>query len=71
MTFDLMLDGRPLATNLLAATVEDLLKLDAGEIAWAVEEHGRCSVLDASGERELMLVAHGDKAQEVHRCNEH
>jgi len=40
--------------------VEDLLKLGAGEIAWAIEEHGSCSCSDASGERELMLVAHGN-----------
>jgi len=65
------LTARLLATNLLPATVEDLLKLDAGEIAWAVEEHGRCSVVDALGGRKLALVAHGDKAQEVHRCKQH
>jgi hypothetical protein len=57
-TYDLLLDGRPLATDLKLATVEDLLRLDAADIAWALEEHGRCDVLDASGQRELMIVAH-------------
>jgi hypothetical protein len=60
MTYDLLLDGKPLATDLLLTTVEDLLKLDTTDIAWALEEHGCCEVLDASGERELVLVAHGD-----------
>jgi hypothetical protein len=51
--------GRPAARDRLKlATVEDLLRLDAADIAWALEEHGRCDVLDASGQRELMIVAH-------------
>ena len=59
MTFDLLLDGEPLATDLMHTTVEDLL--DAADIAWALEEHGVCSVLDASGKRELVLIAHNNR----------
>jgi hypothetical protein len=33
-------------------------KLEIVDIEWAVQEHGRCAVLDDSG-RELMLVPHG------------
>ena len=64
-TYDLLLDGRPLATDLLPTTVEDLLKLDATEVAWALEEHGVCSVCDASGERELVLVERCQQAKET------
>jgi hypothetical protein len=59
--YDLWLDGKPAATDLLAATVEDLLKLDASEITWALAEHGAVTVLAADGERELVLVEHGDR----------
>jgi hypothetical protein len=61
VTFDLLLDGQLLAVDLMATTVEDLLKLDAADIAWAMEEYGSCGAIDASGDRELVLVAHGDK----------
>jgi hypothetical protein len=27
---------------------------------WALEQYGVCTALDASGERELMIVEHGD-----------
>ena len=60
MTYDLYLGGRLLARDLLPATAEDLLKLGAEDIAAWVEEAGVCTALDASGERELGLVAHGD-----------
>jgi hypothetical protein len=59
--YDLWLDGQPVATDLLAATVEDLLKLDASEVTWALAEHGVVTVLAADGERELVLVEHGDR----------
>ena len=59
--YDLWLNGKPVATDLLAATVEDLLKLDASEVTWALAEHGAVTVLAADGERELVLVEHGDR----------
>ena len=58
MTYDLYLGGKLLAQDLLATTVEDLCKLDAEDIATWIEEAGVCTALDASGERELDLVAH-------------
>jgi hypothetical protein len=58
MTFDAYLDGQLLAQNLLPATVQDLSKLEIIDVKWAIQEHGRCSVLDDS-ERELEFVAHG------------
>jgi hypothetical protein len=61
MTFDLYLDGKILAQELTPATVENVVNLDIEDVLWALEEHGICIALDASGERELMLVEHGDE----------
>jgi hypothetical protein len=58
-TYDLLLDGRPLAQNLLPTTVEDLCKLNINEINWAIEEAGRCNMIDDSG-RELELIVYSD-----------
>ena len=59
MRFDAYLDGRLLAQDLVAATVADLAKLEVVDIAWAVEQHGHCDLLDDSG-RSLTFIAHGD-----------
>jgi hypothetical protein len=58
-TYDLLLEGRLLAQDLALATVADLTKLAPVDICWAVEEHGRCDVVDDSG-RDLALVPHDD-----------
>ena len=58
MTFDAYLDGQLLAQDLLPATVQDLSKLEIVDAEWAIQEHGRCSVLD-DNERQLEFVAHG------------
>jgi hypothetical protein len=55
--YDLYLDGRLLAQRLMIETVEDLCKLDAAEINWAIEDCGVCSMLDDS-DRDLRVVAH-------------
>ncbi|MGA8562568.1 MAG: hypothetical protein WB685_24480 [Pseudolabrys sp.] len=58
MTFDAYLDGQLLAQDLLPATVQDLSKLEIVDVEWAIQEHGRCSVLD-DNERQLEFFAHG------------
>lgn len=58
-TYDAYLDGRLLARDLRPATAADLSKMEIPDVAWAVEEHGRCALLDDSG-RALAFVAHGD-----------
>jgi hypothetical protein len=59
MTYDIYLEGLLLAQDLQPATIADLCKLAACDLALAVEEHGLCTVIDDSG-RALALVAHGD-----------
>jgi hypothetical protein len=59
MKLDLWLNNQLLATDLPLAVAADVCKLDAGDVAWALEGHGVCSTFDVSG-RELTLVAHGD-----------
>ena len=53
MNLDLLLNDQLLATFPLAAAAA-VCKLDAHEVEWAIEEHGRCDVLG-----ELVLVAPG------------
>jgi hypothetical protein len=65
VTFDAYLDGSLLAQDLQPATVADLCKLEFVDVAWAIEEHGCCSLRDDSG-RELALVAHGDHLRQEH-----
>jgi hypothetical protein len=60
VTFDLYLDGKPLALELTPASVENVTCLDAENVLWALAQCGSCNVLDASGERELVIVEHGD-----------
>jgi len=60
VTFDLYLDGKLLAQELTPASVENVVNLDVEDVLWAIEERGLCTALDASGERELMIVEHGD-----------
>ena len=55
MNLDLLLNDQLLATLPLAAAA-NFCKLDAHEVLWAIEEHGRCDVLG-----ELVLVTHGDR----------
>jgi hypothetical protein len=62
LTFDVYLDGLLLAQDLLPSTVKDLCKLKIVDIEWAVEEHGKCTIVDDSG-RELLLVPHGCELQ--------
>ena len=64
MTFDLYLDGKPLALELTPASVENVACLDVENVLWALADCGSCSVLDASGERELVIVEHGDPLPE-------
>jgi hypothetical protein len=64
VTFDLYLDGKPLALELTPASVENVVNLDIEDVLWALEEHGLCTALDASGERELIIVEHGDAVPE-------
>jgi hypothetical protein len=59
-TFDLYLDDKLLAQELTPDSVENVVNLDVEDVLWAIEEHGLCTALDASGERELIIVEHGD-----------
>jgi hypothetical protein len=63
MTFDLYFNAKPMAHGLTLGAVAEICNLDAAEIAWAIEECGRCDALDLSC-RELTVLPHGDKQLE-------
>lgn len=58
MTFNIYINGAAVTHALTLAEAAQMLQLDLHEIEWAIEEFGRCDVLDDSG-RELTVVAHG------------
>ena len=65
MTYDLYLAGKLLAQSITLDAAENVTNLDPAEIEWAIEEYGVCTTLDASGEREVDVVAHGDKPPQM------
>lgn len=62
-TFDITLNDQLLAGNLSLEQVAAVACLDADEVAWAIEEFGRCDALDASG-RELTIVQNNGVGRE-------
>lgn len=62
-TFDISLNDKLLAHNLTLDQVAAVTNLDADEIVWAIEEHGRCDALDDSN-RELVITQNNGLGRE-------
>ena len=58
LQFDIYVDGQLFSQCLTEATLENVCKLPAADLIWAMAEKGVCTLLDDSG-REVKVTPHG------------